>query len=184
MAPKEQALDCLDFHNSARRGFDFKTLGNFINRTLTFAARYFEGKVPQPSARGEADLAQLRAIAECAERTTENLEAFRFKGALGEIMNLARTANAYFDAKQPWKQRKDDLPGCGTTINVCIQTVRALATLMAPFLPFSAAKAAGMLRIDPALTWDTATHEFPAGHALGEPAILFKKLDPAELFTQ
>ncbi len=159
-------------------------LGNFINRTLTFAARYFEGKVPDPGTRVDADQAQLRAIAECAERTTEHLEAFRFKAALGEIMTLARTSNAYFDAKQPWKQRKDDMAACGTTINACIQTARALTTLMAPFLPFSAEKAAAMLRIDPALPWQSATEELPPAHTLGEPAILFKKLDPAEVFTQ
>lgn len=55
---------------------------------------------------------------------------------------------------------------------------------MAPFLPFSAEKTAAMLKIDPALKWQTATEELPAGHALGEPAILFKKLDPAEVFAQ
>ena len=62
--------------------------------------------------------------------------------------------------------------------------MRALATLMAPFLPFSAAKCAAMLRLeqDP-LPWHEATTELPAGHELGEPEILFKKLDAAELFS-
>ena len=72
---------------------------------------------------------------------------------------------------------------CGVTINVCLQTVKALATLMAPFLPFSAVKVAEMLKLDdPSLPWQETMTELPAGHGLGEPVILFKKLDAAELF--
>jgi len=54
---------------------------------------------------------------------------------------------------------------------------------MAPFLPFSAAKCAGMLGLpDETLPWLEATRELPAGHALGPPEILFEKLDAVELF--
>ncbi|NLX14154.1 MAG: methionine--tRNA ligase [Phycisphaerales bacterium] len=174
-------------------------LGNFINRTLTFAVRYFEGKVPDAGQREAVDNEHLAAVAAQATKVAENIEAFRFKNALTELMALARAGNVYFDAKQPWKQRKDDMSACGTTINVCVQTVKALATLMAPFLPFSAAKTAVMLGLDvkgasgtdpcsralaEVLPWSEATHELPAGHPLGESAILFKKLDAAELFGE
>lgn len=172
-------------------------LGNFINRTLTFAQRYFDGRVPEPGERGPIDHAHLDAIRTTADRMTDHLEAFRFKAALNEVMALARAANGYFDTKQPWKQRKEDLAGCGTTLNVCLQTVRALATLMGPFLPFSAAQCARMLRLEgfdgrqddadalqTVLPWAEATDELPAGKPLGEPVILFKKLDPAEVFGE
>ena len=74
------------------------------------------------------------------------------------------------------QKRKEDTVGCATTLNVCAQTVRALATLMAPFLPFSAEKCRTMLQLDD-LHWSGATEEIPAGHQLGEPEILFRKLD-------
>lgn len=160
-------------------------LGNFVNRTLTFAARYFDGKVPDAGERQDVDNAQIAAIAEQHRKTTEQFDALRFRLALNEMMALARAANAYFDTKQPWKQRKEDLAACGTTLNVCIQTVRALTVMMAPFLPFSAAKAAAMLNIaigeNSLLPWDSATEPLPAGHALGEPRILFTKLEPDAL---
>jgi methionyl-tRNA synthetase len=99
-------------------------------------------------------------------------------------MALARASNGYLDVKAPWKQRKESMAACGTTINVCVQTVKALATLMAPFLPFSAEKCAAMLRLPgPGLPWHEATTELPAGHEFDEPAILFTKLEtekPAE----
>jgi len=156
-------------------------LGNFINRSLTFAVRYFDGKVPAAGSRDDIDAKQLQAIATRSKQTTEHLEAFRFKAAMGEVMALARAGNGYLDAKQPWKQRKEDMTACGTTLNICIQTVKALATLMAPFLPHSADSCKAMLQLDE-LPWAGATEEIAGGHALGEPQILFVKLDAAELF--
>ncbi|MHC4445331.1 MAG: methionine--tRNA ligase [Planctomycetota bacterium] len=186
ISPENQrtAFDIDDFiqRNNAEL---LNALGNFVNRTLTFAKRYFEGKVPEAGTRESIDEEHMSAIATQAEKVTENLEAFRFKAALGEVMALARSANVYFDAKQPWKQRKEDMTACGTTINVCLQTVKALATLMAPFLPFSAANCAEMLKLEgDILDWDAATEELLAGAELGEPVILFKKLDPGELFNE
>jgi methionyl-tRNA synthetase len=155
-------------------------LGNFINRTLTFAQRYCEGVVPDPGERGEADREHLAKIAEQAVRVTERLEAFRFRDALAEVMALARASNGYMDLKKPWKQRKEDPAGCGTTVNICLQTVRALLVLMEPVLPHAADGGRRMLNLE-SLAWADATQELPAGHALGEPEILFKKLDSADL---
>ena len=97
-------------------------------------------------------------------------------------MELARAGNVYFDAKQPWKSRKDNMADCGTTINVCIQTMRTLTTLMAPFLPFSADKCKLMLNLDDDYTcWSGAADELSAGHELGQAAILFQKLEAEEV---
>jgi methionyl-tRNA synthetase len=157
-------------------------LGNFVNRSVTFAHRYFDGKVPDVGAREQADLDHLASLGSYTEKVTEHLEALRFRTALSEVMALARASNGYLDIKKPWKQRREDLAACGTTINVALQTVKTLATLMAPFLPFSAAKCAGMLAIDgDTLPWDDIGREIPAGTVLGEPAILFTKLDADEV---
>jgi methionyl-tRNA synthetase len=181
---KRTSFDVDDFI-ARNNGELANALGNFVNRTLTFARRYHDGVVPAVGERSDVDREQLERIARQAERVAGQLERFHFRNALGEMMALARAANGYLDAKRPWQQRKEDLAACGTTINVCIQTVRALAVLMAPFLPFSARKCASMLRLeDDVLPWDDATEELPAGHALGEPQILFTKLDAAELFPE
>jgi methionyl-tRNA synthetase len=156
-------------------------LGNFIHRTLTFAQRYHEGRVPPVGERGQADREQLARLATQSARTAEQLEGFRFRAALGEVMALARASNGYLDVKQPWRQRKEDLAACGTTINVCLQTVRTLTTLMAPVLPFAAARAATMLGLGRALPWSDATVELEPGHRLGEPEILFRKIEPEEV---
>ncbi|HEY3243114.1 MAG TPA: methionine--tRNA ligase, partial [Phycisphaerae bacterium] len=146
----EQARTAFDFDDFVNRNNTelLNALGNFVNRTVTFAARYFESKVPPPGTRSPETLAQLERCKAAAAKTAELLEACRFKAALGEVMDLARAGNVYFDALAPWKQRRDDLNACGSTINACLNTVRTLATLMHPFLPFSAAKCRQILKLD------------------------------------
>ncbi len=175
------AFDAGDFV-ARNNGELLNALGNFVNRTVTFAHKYLGGTVPEPGSRDDADRAQLAAVAAAAGKVGEHLDGFRFKAALAEVMALARTSNGYFDLKKPWRQRKDDLAACGTTLNVCLQTVRGLGTVMAPFLPFSAERIRAMLRLpEGPLPWDGATAELSGGHALGEPVILVRKLDPGEL---
>lgn len=159
-------------------------LGNFFNRTTTFAQKYFESKVP--SREGETDLesGQLARCAEASQRVAGEIEGFRFKAALAEVMSLARSGNAYFDATKPFLSRKSDMIACGRAINVCLQTCRTLTTIMAPFLPFMAQRCAEILKLDADWrSWNSATAELPPGHVLGEPVILVRKLDPEEVFT-
>ncbi|MCP4592903.1 MAG: methionine--tRNA ligase [bacterium] len=159
-------------------------LGNFINRAMTFTHKYFDGKVPAPGARQEIDDAQLEACRSAADTTAELLERCHFKAALLEVMELARSGNVYFDTTAPFRTRKTDMDACGRAVNVCVQTVRTMTTIMAPFLPFAAQKCLAMLRLDEeALKWASATEELAADHALAPAEILFKKLDPDEVFS-
>jgi len=183
VAPENQrtAFDVAEFVARVNGELN-NALGNFVNRTVTFVQRYFAGRVPAAGARGPLDLEQLAALRRQCAATTAALEALRFRAAMGEVLALARAANGYLDAKQPWRQRTTDPRGCATTLNVCVQTVKTLATLMAPFLPFSSDKTATMLGLDRRpLAWDEATVELPEGHALGEPVILYRKIEALTL---
>ena len=76
------------------------------------------------------------------------------------------------------------LAACGTTMNVRVQTSKALATLMAPFLPFTGEKCARMLGQESTeLPWAGATEEVEAGTKLGEPEILVRKLEVDEVLA-
>ena len=160
------------------------TLGNFFNRTITFAHKYFDGKVPESGDRDDLDEAQMTRCREAVGVVGGELEACHFKAALVEAMGLARSGNLYFDQTKPFLSRKTDMASCGRAINVCIQTARTLTTLIAPFLPHIATKCAAMLRIEDRYStwWLAAKDPLPAGHGLGEPVLLVKKLDSAELF--
>ncbi len=164
-------------------------LGNFVHRTLTFATREFGGHVPALEEPGILDQEVLDSIAEFPTRIGQSYERFRMREAVAETMNLARIGNKYFNDSAPWKTRKTDRKACGNTIHVSLQICAALSVLMDPVLPFSAAKLRSMLRLsgvrastpggspDAAIGWDEATASLlQAGHALGEPEILYHKV--------
>ena len=173
------------------------TFGNLVNRSLTFAARYFEGKLPPLDGPSEADQQMLDEIAKYPAIVAEHLEAFRFREALGEAMALARIGNKYFNDAAPWATRKTDMRACGNTIHVAAQLCASLSILMEPFLPFSAAKVRKMLALegvrssapgvdsDAKLGWDDAARPLiPGGHVLGETEILFSKIEDALIDKQ
>ena len=156
-------------------------LGNFVHRNMTFAGRYFEGRVPARGELGAQDREQLDRIAALPGRVGALIEEYRFKDALGEVMSAARDSNKYFDYREPWKLRKANMAACGTVINVCLNTAKTLAVVMEPFLPFAARKAAGMLALAlQEMTWAAAADPLPEGRALGEPVILFDKIEEEE----
>ncbi|MCA9727852.1 MAG: class I tRNA ligase family protein, partial [Candidatus Eisenbacteria bacterium] len=169
-----EMTDFIQRNNSELLG----ALGNFVNRVVTFAQRYFDQAVPAAGNRSDRDRQHLARLSEAHTAVTELLETYRFKAALGEVMALARDANAYFNEKAPWAERKTDLAACGTTINLCLLTTRTLATLMAPFLPFSAARTARMLGLSEELPWADAVTELESGHAIGVPELLFRTYPP------
>lgn len=165
------------------------TFGNFVNRSSTFAVRYFDGKVPELVGASELDAQMLDSLANYPKQVGELIEAYRFRDALDAAMGLARAGNKYFNDAEPWATRKTDMVLCGNTIHVALQVSAALSILFEPFLPFSAASLREQLKLSDvrdsaragqggALGFADAGHALlPAGHALGTPAILFTKVD-------
>lgn len=161
--------------------------GNFINRTLSFVAKYCEGKVPTLEDPSEADLAALAALAEFPERVGSLIDQHRMRDAVQELMALSRLGNKYVNDSAPWATRKTDMRLCGNTMHVSLQLCASLSILAEPFLPFTATKLREMLRLDGVrgsepvakgeIGWDDAGRPLlVAGHALGEAQILVEKV--------
>lgn len=155
-------------------------LGNFINRTLTFTEKYFEGKVPPAVDPSDADRQALDRILEVAGRVETQMRRFEIRAATESLMLLSKEANRYFDEAQPWATRKTDLERCGTSLHVCCQFVRAFAGMWAMILPHTMEQLWEAL--DPGTDlwsegWPTAERWLPTGHPVRKPGILFAKLD-------
>lgn len=151
--------------------------GNFVNRALTFADRYFERRVPDGAAAQQVDRDHLARAAESIEAVGSQIAAFRFKAALEEFMAYARACNEYFGKREPWRTRKENMADCAATIATCIHAIHALAVLCRPFMPAAAEKICAQLNVPAGdLRWGMPS-PLPAGHALGQPQILFQKLE-------
>ncbi len=156
-------------------------LGNFINRTLTFAHKNFNGSVPEKSSFDALDNKLVRLLEKAPEKIGRHIDHYQLRKATREIMDIARFANKYFNDKQPWEQIKSDRSSCANTIYLCLETIRSLAILSEPVIPFSAVKIREMLGLAPEKTggyWNSAGQlGLPAGHKLGSQDILFRKIE-------
>ena len=170
-------------------------LGNFIHRTLAFTQRYFDGVVPAPSDFDDRDNAAVNAIRTAPDTAGNAFASFHLRDGVKAVIELARTANRYFHEKEPWVTRKTDPKTCATTLYLSIQLIRTLAILMSPVLPFSADKLWRMLALEGKLeeaglkvrrgVWEGAGElAVPAGHRIGEPEILFTKIEDEAIDRQ
>ena len=122
-------------------------LGNFVNRAVVLTHKYFEGRVPadlKPEAIDAETLAQIKPLKEEMERY---LDAYKFREALKEAMNIARLGNKYLTDTEPWKVAKTDMDRTASILNVSLQICAALAIAFEPFLPFSAEKLRSILNV-------------------------------------
>ena len=171
-------------------------LGNFSHRALTFAARYADGKAPPLEEPAPEDLEILDALAEFPARIGQRYETFRNREAVFETMQLARLGNKYFNDREPWRTAKTDFRACANTVHVSLQICAALAVLLEPVLPHSAARLRAMLRLEGVrssepggvagpIGWDEAAGPLlEAGHELGTSEILFRKIEDAQIAAQ
>jgi len=156
-------------------------LGNFINRTLTFAVNNFDGKVPQAGDLDDLDNWMLDILKTAPARIGQELDNFQVRKAATAFMDVARASNKYFNDQEPWRTLKENKSKCATTINICMQACQTLAVLMEPILPFSAEKLWRILGNEGSVhdqAWDEiSSSQFPVGHKLGKVEILFQKMD-------
>ena len=156
-------------------------LGNFINRSLTFVHKNFNGAVPALGTLQKIDMELLAQLKSVALTSGGLFEKYRFKDATLEIMNLVRYANKYFNDSEPWKTLKDNPAHCSTTLNLCLQITRSLAILFEPILPFASVKIKNMLNLSLTSSeagWLSAGELLlKDGHPLGRAEILFAKIE-------
>ncbi|MEH7112878.1 methionine--tRNA ligase [Neobacillus niacini] len=156
-------------HNSELLG----AYGNFVNRTLKFITKSFDGVIPE---RAISPAIQDK-VQSLYEETGCLIEAASFKQALERVFELVRFSNKYFDEQQPWKQVKEESESCGQTLADCVYLIANLAHILTPFLPFSSEKVKNLLKIS-----ETSWKPFlvkPTVLSNVEP--LFERIDPTRI---
>ena len=160
-------------------------LGNFVNRALVLTHKYYDGSVPERGELTDYDRDILGELPQIKKNLEENIENYRFREALKEAMNIARLGNKYLADTEPWKLAKTDPERVKTILNVSLQITASIAIAIEPFMPFTAAKILGLLQIGK-LGWEQLgdTSLLEAGHRIGEPVLLFEKIDDSVIEAQ
>ncbi len=161
--------------------------GNFINRVVVLTNKFYNGIVPNPSEFLDIDNATLTELKAYPAVISSSVERYRFREALGELMNVARLGNKYLADEEPWKVIKDNPERVQTQMYVALQIAAALSSLCEPFLPFTASKLSRILKIETKIDWKTVSQTselIPSGHQIGEAELLFAKIEDEEIQKQ
>jgi methionyl-tRNA synthetase len=155
--------------------------GNLVNRVLTFVERNFENKVP--SVEGISESVLLKQFSEQAIAIGTLYERFKLREACQATMDLARTANKYFNDEEPWKLVKSDRTKAAFVMRSCLEAIRALSIYFSPIVPETCARIQKMLAIDGSgETWDNAWKpKLSEGSTLGKAEILFSKMEDEQV---
>ncbi|WP_031483188.1 methionine--tRNA ligase [Streptomyces bicolor] len=163
------------------------TLGNFVNRVLSFSRKRFGDDVPAGGEPGEAEAKLGEEIARLLAEYEEHMEALQFRKAAAALRALWSAGNSYLEEKAPWLEIKTDKDGAALTLRTAMNLIHLYAVVSEPFIP-STAKT---MREAFALTDDTATWvsadeaksltAVPAGTPFTVPPVLFAKLTDEDL---
>ena len=159
--------------------------GNFINRALQLTKKYYNGVVPAPGELTDYDRETLNEFANVKQDVEKLLDLFKFRDAQKEAMNLARIGNKYLADSEPWKVVKSNPERVKTILYIALQLAANLSIAFEPFLPFSSKRLREMINMTE-FEWSQLGHTdlLPAGHQLGEPALLFEKIEDETIQAQ
>lgn len=160
-------------------------LGNFVNRAVVLTQKYFDNKVPSRNTTSEVDREALAELEAYPSKIAASIEAFRFREATANLMDLARVGNKYLAETEPWKLAKTDMSRVSTILNVALQIAASLAIVTEPFLPFTSRKLKNMLGVGD-LAWTDAGNRdlLQTGVTLKNAPLLFEKIEDDVIITQ
>ena len=161
-------------------------LGNFVNRSLSFTKNTFKGVVPPIGEIEEDDKQLIAQINVELASYISTLEDARIRDGIKYTLNLSRLGNGYIQDNQPWalvKQGEEGRARAGTIIHLSVNLVCLVMLLLEPYMPQTCATLRQQLNIP-----DNSTlipeHFAPfisAGHEIGTPLPLFRKLEQEEI---
>lgn len=163
------------------------TLGNFVNRVLSFSRKRFGDTVPAGAAAGEAERKLGTQIRGLLAEYEQHMDTLQFRKAAQALRALWSAGNAYLEEKAPWLEIKTDQDAAALTLRTAMNLIRLYAVVSEPFIPASAKamRAAFALESDTA-TWVSpdeadALDAVPAGTPFTVPPVLFAKITDDDL---
>ncbi|MCX5229516.1 methionine--tRNA ligase [Streptomyces sp. NBC_00233] len=163
------------------------TLGNFVNRVLSFSRKRFGDEVPTGRAAGEAETRLGDEVARLLAAYEEQMDALQFRKAAAALRALWSAGNSYLEEKAPWLEIRTDPEGAALTLRTAMNLIHLYAVVSAPFVPATAAAMRGAFALaDSTATWVDADRArsldtVPAGTPFTVPPVLFAKITEEDM---
>lgn len=104
--------------------------GNFVNRTLQFINKSFDGKL-SGNKTDETIESKLKELYDTVGNDIDNGDT---KDGLSKIFDFINYSNKYFDENEPWKLAKEDITKCEDILYNCCNIIFNVNNLLKPYL--------------------------------------------------
>ena len=152
-------------------------LGNYINRVFVLCDKFFDKKVPKTSS-NYLDKEIFKELNDLKEKIESSIRSFKFREAMGYVIDVARLGNKYLTDTEPWKIFKDDENRVKDIIYNSIQIVANISVLCEPFLPFTSNKIKTHLNVTADISWkDIGSSILNPGHIISGKTHIFSKIE-------
>ena len=111
--------------------------------------KYFDGSIPAPGARLDADKGLIALAEETPGKVKQEMDGLQYSAALSHIWALIGEANRYIDQTAPWVLAKTDegKERLKTVLYTLCESLRFIAVLVAPTMPKTPARIFAQLGI-------------------------------------
>ena len=160
--------------------------GNFTNRVLSLIDKYYEGKIPNPKALDDSDNKILKEVVSLKNEMESNLDEFKFREALKNLIGIARIGNKHLADNEPWKIKSENPERVEQILKTSFEIVSYLAVLSEPFLPFTSEKLKKMIGINKT-GWsniDDLGSEIDFNFIITNKEMLFRRIEDSEIEFQ
>ena len=163
------------------------TIGNLVNRTIAMQKKYFDGVI-QPNDTAEPLDDEVKALAvKTLSDVDKCFNEYKIADSIECILTLARRLNKYIDETMPWALAKDESKKArlGAVLYNLLEGIRYLAILLKPYMPDTSKEILAQLNTD-VTDYDSLLTfgGLKTGESVGEPKVLFSRIDSEKLIAE
>ena len=163
------------------------TIGNLVNRTIAMQKKYFDGVI-QPNDTADPLDDEVKALAvKTLSDVDKCFNEYKIADSIECILTLARRLNKYIDETMPWALAKDESKKArlGAVLYNLLEGIRYLAILLKPYMPDTSKEILSQLNTD-VTDYDSLLTfgGLKAGESVGEPKVLFSRIDSEKLIAE
>ncbi len=163
------------------------TIGNLVNRTIAMQKKYFDGVIqPNDTAEPLDDEVKTLAVKTLSD-VDKCFNEYKIADSIECILTLARRLNKYIDETMPWALAKDESKKArlGAVLYNLLEGIRYLAILLKPYMPDTSKEILSQLNTD-VTDYDSLLTfgGLKAGESVGEPRVLFSRIDSEKLIAE
>ncbi|KAJ7364141.1 tRNA synthetases class I (M)-domain-containing protein [Mycena albidolilacea] len=159
--------------------------GNFVNRTLKFISSQYNGVLPDggdapgPLAVDDAlDGKFIQEVNDLLKVYIDAMEAVKLRLGLQTIMHISGAGNTYLQSSGLNKALMTENPvRCGQVLSRAVNLIYVLSTLIYPFMPATSDAILAQINAPARAVPDVLSTDILAGHTIGKPEHLFKKIE-------